>query len=485
MFEWLWKLLGLSKTEEKPANNVDTTATKLIHYRLNDPTTPKLTIDVAPPKMLSTMPIQVLGYIGGGYPVDTLESRAANDFVTIVNGVKFIQSCMAKPFKEWAATTRLSVNTQAGQDLNAYYDRRGLKFFYMPDRKLRKTVYAADSADVVAHELGHAILDALRPDLWSLQCLETMAFHEAYGDINAMLCQLAYPEVIDYMLKETGGNLRKSNIVSKLAEELGTALYDLAHYGKPGVLREAINSFVYSKPETLPQEGPDDQLNGECHSFGRLFMGAWYDMLVGVYEAELKKLGPVNALIRARDISGRYILAGAIAAPATTRFYDAIGRTMLSWGKLNGTPEYNAIIQKVLQDRKIVSPQIKMLKDVKFEALSILPDDQILHLGENKKAIKRKRTERVTLIHEMGLSAQENNPLFQAEVEIPRDSYLEFENGQLVDEIQDSRDDAIESARMSLVRLHTKGLVGSGDKAEFELREEGDKKVLVRTKFID
>ncbi len=42
----------------------------------------------------------------------------------------------------------------AGADMNAYYDRRSLRFFYYNHRG--RNVYFGDSADIVAHELGHA-----------------------------------------------------------------------------------------------------------------------------------------------------------------------------------------------------------------------------------------------------------------------------------------------------------------------------------------
>ena len=126
-----------------------------------------------------------------------------------------------------------------------------------------------------------------------------------------------------------------------------------------------------------------------------------------------------------------------------------------------------------------------MLKDVNFESINMLEDDKILHLSDNKKAIKRTKIEKITMANEIGLSALENNPLYNAEIEIPRDSYYEFENGKLVDQIEDSREEAIKSARLSLVRLHTKNLVGDNDKSEFQLKQEGNKQVLVRTKFID
>jgi hypothetical protein len=43
---------------------------------------------------------------------------------------------------------------------------------------------------VVCHELGHAILDALKPQLFNVASTEAGAFHEAFGDISAILCAL-------------------------------------------------------------------------------------------------------------------------------------------------------------------------------------------------------------------------------------------------------------------------------------------------------
>src|SRR5207249_3490269 len=85
----------------------------------------------------------------------------------------------------------LGVVLDAGVDLNAYYDRRELAFFH--DTVARTTVYTGESPDVLCHELGHAVLDALRPGLWDAMSVEVAAFHEACGDISALLAGLRLP----------------------------------------------------------------------------------------------------------------------------------------------------------------------------------------------------------------------------------------------------------------------------------------------------
>ena len=49
----------------------------------------------------------------------------------------------------WAATKRLRVHLDRGQDLNAYYDRTSLSFFH--DVAGGRTVYSGESPDVVTH----------------------------------------------------------------------------------------------------------------------------------------------------------------------------------------------------------------------------------------------------------------------------------------------------------------------------------------------
>src|SRR5262249_35816572 len=74
----------------------------------------------------------------------------------------------------WQPGPVLQVWLDQGVDLNVYYDRRGLNFFH--DSAGGTTVYSGESPDVACYELGHAILDALRPELWDASSDEVAAF---------------------------------------------------------------------------------------------------------------------------------------------------------------------------------------------------------------------------------------------------------------------------------------------------------------------
>ena len=124
---------------------------------------------------------------------------------------------------------------------NAYYARndfppedikQGLSFFHDTVRDAttnrQVTVFSGESPDIVAHELGHAVLDTLKPVLFEIASIEAAAFHESFGDMSAILTALQLPRVRQAVLEETDGNLRRNSSVSRVAEQLGFAFGNAA-----------------------------------------------------------------------------------------------------------------------------------------------------------------------------------------------------------------------------------------------------------------
>jgi hypothetical protein len=105
----------------------------------------------------------------------------------------------------------------ASDDLNAYYDRRALRFFRDVDAKSGAIVQSGDSVDIATHEQGHAVLDGARPDLWAAPHVEVAAFHEAFGDLAAISWRSPAAARLA-RVRETGGDPARSNLVSRLAE---------------------------------------------------------------------------------------------------------------------------------------------------------------------------------------------------------------------------------------------------------------------------
>lgn len=202
----------------------------------------------------------------------------------------------------WATTKRLRIYFDRGQDLNAYYDRASLSFFH--DVAGGRTIYSGESADVVCHELGHAILDALEPRLWDVMSTEAAAFHESFGDLSALLCGLELPSLRAAVLGETGGRLFRSSRLSRLAESLGWAI----RQSRPDLvatdcLRNAVNAYFYRLPSQLAPSGPDSQLTSEPHSFSRVFTGGAFEAMGLMLASAAKKPTEKQLLGVARDFA--------------------------------------------------------------------------------------------------------------------------------------------------------------------------------------
>ena len=74
------------------------------------------------------------------------------------------------------------------------------------------TYFSAESPDVACHEMGHAVLDAVRPQLWNAQSIEAAAFHESFGDMTAILSALQVPSFAQPVFNETHGNLGAADV---------------------------------------------------------------------------------------------------------------------------------------------------------------------------------------------------------------------------------------------------------------------------------
>ena len=477
MLDFFKNLCPSCFSEEKPAEVSSKPSRDLINYVLNDPTTPELMIEIPVPVAPNVMEFIVRNFEPTGAKMvlaNTADDQGANVYATMVHSINNILK-YRDDLKKWAAVQILTIEPRAGNDLNAYYDRRNLKFFYSTDRVAKKVVYTCDSVDIVAHELGHALLDAMRPDMWNTQSMEIHAFHEGFGDINAIATIMLHNEILEYALKETDGDMRKSNVVSKVAEEMGNAIYNLTRGNGgfiPGALRDAVNSFHYEAPERLPYTPSNDKLGGECHSFGRLIVGAWYDVVVGMYEHRLKqKDDALTALCTARDTAYHYIVEALKIAPNTVKFYNSIARGMLSVDRLNGG-EYFNVISKAFNKRKILRPIITHLakradwSDVQRS----LKEEDVVCETEHGSVARVQRTNTIKLSEKFGIQSLLFNPLYDVEVEVPGDVYYDAtSNGKLIQHIQSSDTEVILAAKACLDFLHHGNLVGDDDKQMFNV----------------
>lgn len=427
---------------------------------LNDPTTPDLVQLITNPPMSTNPPIVVKNYKGGGQPKGSEPWQAANCMCAINNTLVYYTAMHGKALPRWPGTSILAVLPRAGVDLNAYYDRRSLRFFYASHPLIGGSLFTCDSADIVTHELGHAILDSFRPDLWSAMSIEAASFHEAFADFTAIMHILTYDKVIERAFIDAGGDIKNPNVATRLAEQFGKAIYKLApNDGRdPDCLRSAINSFKYVDPATLPEDAPHNQLAKESHSFGRVFLGAFWDMLVVLFnDFRTTGLEPIPALKQARDVLTKYTLRAIQQAPNNAKFFESVGKTLLWVDVTTNNRRFHDKLQQVLVDRNIVTPQVSAMA-----------------AGTQKKSsqqiVRTKNTMRLKLSHAM-LSTQSNNPLYHVEVEVPNESvHLYDSKGNYYDSCSCCKDDAIAGACEMVNYLHKKNAVSHSEKTPWMIK---------------
>lgn len=441
------KLISLFKKEKSISIKVKPQRFT-INHPVNDPTTPNLFERSQPSS--SSLKFSVRNF--NLSPKNTKELQALNCYITISNQINYVQSKSSNLIKNWAATPSLDINTLAGNDLNAYYDRRGLKFFYFTVPN--KTIFTADSSDIVSHELGHALLDAIRPDFWNVSSLETWSFHEAFGDICALVNSMQHNVMLNNMLSETSNDISRSNATSRLAEEMGIAIFKYYNGSKRGSMPDslrnpAVEIFKYVNPKMLPSEGLDNQLFAECHSFGKVFSSAWYRILVDIYKFESSKITPIDALKKARDAAFSIIIQAIPISANTVNYYSSIAKSMINITKIK-YPEYASIVENVFFEWQILkNDTVKILSNTSWSDVvyRLKKDDKVI---KNSNCTMVRKTDKKT-IKLQGISSLSGPNLNNVEIEIPAESYYEFDNnGNLVDEILPNEEETLHSTMLCL-----------------------------------
>lgn len=438
-----------------------------------DPVAPEFVLSANMPGT-TALPMRGVGEGGGGFPLGTPQQQADGLKQMVNDALVFMKGKCPTPITRWRSTSTLALYPRAGQDLNAYYDRSSLKFFFFPDAVLKKNIYAADSRTVVTHEFGHAFLDILRPDFWSAQASEVWAYHEAFGDMTALLNNLQYDALIQRALTETGGDLSKSNCLTKLAQEMGVGLHNIAkgQYGElPNCLRDMSIEFKYVVPETLPSDGMDNVLVNEPHSFSRVFSSMFYKLFVAIVSDGVSKgQTPLVSVKSARDTLASYLIQASIKAPLTTRLFRAVCQEMLI-ADMKNKGKYQSLMVSVFANSKIMPPAVKMLSDIKLDSvLKNVTSDYMLEDDGEIKVIRIPVVKTMRIAHKMGVVALNNNPLLDAEIEIASQSAYYFDrNGVMIEASEATQSEIINAAYECLMIINNKNLASGDDRALFEL----------------
>jgi hypothetical protein len=296
----------------------------------------------------------------------------------------------------WASRLgRLLVLPHAGYQDNAFYDRAtgALHLFYFegPDGS---PVYTCLSHDIVAHELGHAVLDGLKPGYNEVCSPETAGFHEYFGDAIAMLASLNNREIAKLVTKGAPAQLTAKNVVSAIASEFGAAIH-----GLPGqdYLRGAWNKRKMSDLRGTYEE----------HDWSEILTGVYYDLLQYLYVCNLKELSrgsggkkrdqqqAIRALFRAANQTANVMLRAIDYCPPVDLRYDEYARALLRADEVaypGDTYGIRAELKRIFRERGLQPPQedqrargeilyaLRSAKDI--DAITATPADAYRFLDE-------------------------------------------------------------------------------------------------------
>jgi hypothetical protein len=322
-------------------------------------------------KSVSSEKVRLKGGLAAqdGKFVYTPEDRrhyAANAFAAVHKAVAVFQQAYGSPIQWATGRPQLEVTADAGEQLNAYYSRweGGLFFFHSQDAQTQEKVYSAGSGEVVAHEAGHALLDAIRPGYFEAWSPDAGAFHESFGDLLALLISLKEDRVLDRVSEQTGGDLSRPNLAAALGEQLGRAINHSAGQNVTGgdYTRNAINRLVWQDPATLPDSAPPEQLSSEVHNFSRLWTGAFYDVLTGIcHEKQAQGMDPRSAIAATAD-EGLAMLARQMKASPEGNFtYRDMAHALLKSEAEGNGGKYSALIGRAFAARQILPEDLGLL----------------------------------------------------------------------------------------------------------------------------
>jgi hypothetical protein len=292
--------------------------------------------------------------VPGIYLPGTADFRYWTTTEALVRGINFWAQHLPAGTRWTTMQDPMRVTPVAGEDLNANYTRQlGLRFFQATVEG--RQFFSGESPNISCHELGHAILDAFRPELFDAASTEAAAFHESFGDMSAILSALQLDSLCETVIRETGGRLNVNSRLSRLAEQLGWAIRQLSPTAVDrDCLRNAANRFFYRNPEDIPPSAPASQLSSEAHSFSRVFTGAFLDVLARMVDI----VGPatVDNLRTVSTDLGQLLVDGVHLANITPTYYSEVAASMVQVDRVRFGGKYQAALTSSFVERGILEP---------------------------------------------------------------------------------------------------------------------------------
>jgi len=202
----------------------------------------------------------------------------------------------------------------------------------------KETIYTCQSFDFIAHEMGHAILDALKPCYHDTNSKETMKLAESFGDLTAIFTVAGQMDQVEAVIAESKADIREPTFLSAIAER-----YGLVTEGKWRGLRDALNEHLVTNNL------------GSLHANSQSFTGAVYEILAEIFDDHvlLDQYDPAESLYRVGQHMALVVLRAFIDAPDVNPSFRNIAEMMM---RAEDHPRWRNSMKWVFEKREILTP---------------------------------------------------------------------------------------------------------------------------------
>ena len=268
------------------------------------------------------------------YDVEDLRFHQLNAYGIAARAAELAEKELGRPLRWGFDGSRLLVVPHAGTLANAFYSTQthSLQFFSFVRGRRSQVYHTALAHDVVAHETGHALLDAVRPRYGEAFEPETAALHEAVGDLTAVFAALSHQTV----RRRVARNLAGANLLSEIAEgfeeEGATGWASLRSLvdARPAMWKDTIEPHDLSLRLSSAVYRCLERLTREIRTRGHTQEGALRQartLLQRMVVRALDYLPPADATLE--EFAQAMMVADHVAKPKDERDYRAVVRRVL------------------------------------------------------------------------------------------------------------------------------------------------------------
>lgn len=234
------------------------------------------------------------------------------------------------------------INSHSFIDFNAFYTPGSKQLFFgvVPYRlsgdPAIRIFELATSWEVAAHEGGHALHHALKPNI-DFSDPGARTWSESFADQTAMWTSLRDKDRARALLEEVEGNFVKSNSLTRMAEAFAAIV------GEGTAMRDAFHGKKVS------------DTSDEVHDRSEVLTGAAYNLFVTVYSRLKNQSGmsEMSALREAGEIMGIFVMRSTDYTPENTMTLEDIAKAYLKVDKEFYDSQYRDVLVSEFIKREI------------------------------------------------------------------------------------------------------------------------------------